>query len=330
MIIRTLSLNLLALLLFIMMTTSSAAADTTSAAGGGATIDTRPGDGTTATPPSSDHQQDEPTPQTIEAYERLDKWKGCLLPSGAAPPISRMVYKHNKSRAASTGFPSRLQVGTNLGLSHHETAAIFGWTTGDYRMINPIARGDNDVEFDEYPFLPNQTTKAKCRLSKVDVMPYVYVLRSALDKLPALNSQKQQRLWRGHGRRIDQQRPGSIIVLKGFTSVTRDRDNALEFAAKEEGTTSSKQRTLLCILEHFSARCISKLSARPREYEVLFPMDKTFEVVDPSTVDTAHEDALAVRKAAERLREKMPGAEIDLVYVREVGRPSSSDGSRSD
>ncbi|KAL7553257.1 hypothetical protein ACHAWF_016565 [Thalassiosira exigua] len=261
---------------------------------------------------------DQLTPEIVDAYERLDKWKGCLVPGAPA----RMVYEHNRSRAAATGFPTRLKVGSDYGLTDHETAAVFGWTTGDYRMVNPVARGLDVVEFDEHPFLPHETTKAACRLSREDVMPYVRVLGSALSKLPALDCHRQ-RLWRGHRRRINHE-VGSVVTMRGFTSVTRDRENALEFATKaNEGR--SPARTLVCVLDHFSARCVSKLSARREEMEVLFPADRTFRVVDPPG-DTATDDLMAVRRAAERLRKERPGAEIDLVYVEEVGRPSRSDG----
>ena len=51
--------------------------------------------------------------------------------------------------------------------------------------------------------------------------------------------------------------------------------------------------------------------------EVLFPAGTTFEVVDPPG-DTGSDDLTAVQSAAERMRENMPGADIDLIYVREV------------
>mmetsp|Transcript_29880 Transcript_29880/g.64709 ORF Transcript_29880/g.64709 Transcript_29880/m.64709 type:complete len:337 (+) Transcript_29880:352-1362(+) len=249
-------------------------------------------------------------PQTIEAYEALDKWKGCARSDA---PV-RLVYKHNRSRAAGAGFPTRLTVGSNLGLSDHETAAIFGWTTGDYRLLNPIARGSTVTEFDEYPFLPQDMAKVTCKLTREDVLPYIRVLSSALSKLPPLSS--QQRLWRGHRRKLTPSSVGSIIRMKGFTSVTRDRDNALDFA-KKSNEGRSNQRTLIGVLEHSSGRCISKLSARPGEMEVIFPADTTFEVVDPPG-DTGSDDLKAVQSASERMRESMPGGDIDLIYVREV------------
>jgi hypothetical protein len=249
-------------------------------------------------------------PQTIKAYEALDKWKGCA--SSDAPV--RLVYKHNRSRAAGAGFPTRLTIGSNLGLSDHETAAIFGWTTGDYRLLNPIARGSTVAEFDEYPFLPQDMAKVTCKLTREDVLPYIRVLNSALSKLPPLSS--QQRLWRGHRRKLMPSSVGSIVRMKGFTSVTRDRDNALDFVTKSnEGR--SKQRTLIGVLDHSSGKCISKLSARPGEMEVLFSADTTFEVVDPPG-DTGSDDLKAVQSAAERMRENIPGADIDLIYIREV------------
>lgn len=259
---------------------------------------------------AGDKQQQQLDPATIGAYESLNKWKGCSRTD--AP--TRLVYRHNRSRAATTGFPTRLATGTNIGLTEHETAAVFGWTTGDYRLLNPIARGLPIVEFDDYPFLPQEMTKTTCRLSRADVMPYVRVLSSALSKLPPLSS--QQMLWRGHRRRLVPSGVGRIFKMQGFTSVTRDRENAIEFATKSnEGR--SNQRTVIGILGHSGGKCISKLSARPGEMEVLFPPSTVFEVVDPPG-DTGGDDLRAVQKAAERMRESMPGAEIDLIYVREV------------
>jgi len=254
----------------------------------------------------------------------LDKWKtrvdappdgGDSDGSGVLP--SRLVYEHNRSRAAATGFPTRLAVGSKLGLTDHETAAVFGWTTGDYRLINPVARGAKFAEFDEYPFLPQKLTKARCRLSREDVLPYVRVLESALSKLPSSGLPPRQRLWRGHRRRLIHLTVGSVLTMDGFTSVTRDREEALQFAAKtNEGR--SDRRTLIAILEHSSARCVARLSARPNETEALFPPGARFEVVDPPRGDAAEEDLRAVRTAAERMRKEVPGATIDLVYVREV------------
>ena len=254
--------------------------------------------------------------QTIDAYERLDKWKRCVSDGspGVAELPQRLVYKHNRSRAAGTGFPTRLAVGKKAGLTDHETAAIFGWTTGDYRLLNPIARGQDAVEFDEYPFLPTKLTKVKCKLTREEVMPYVHVLSTALSKMPALSSQKM-RLWRGHRRLIRPSKVGSIIAMRGFTSVTRDREKALEFATKSNEGRSSK-RTLVGILEHSNARALSKISARSDEVELLFPLETTFEVVDPP--EEASDDLRAVQRAAESMRADQPDAEIELVYVREV------------
>jgi len=260
--------------------------------------------------------------QIIRKYEQLDKWKGCppSLSANRGSPLSRLVYQHNRARAAATGFPTRLAIGTKLGLSDHETCALFGWTTGDYRFINPIARdaNANAVEFDEYPLLPEKTNKVKCRLTRDDVLPYIRVMQSALSKLPPLQD-RQQRLWRGHKRSFSNHRPGSRMVsLQGFISTTRDREKALEFATKSnEGR--SQRRTLLCILQHHNAKCISKLSARRQEGEVLFSPGTVLEVVDPPG-DTFQEDIQAVKRATERMRESgsMPEATIDLIYVREV------------
>mmetsp|Transcript_12843 Transcript_12843/g.17194 ORF Transcript_12843/g.17194 Transcript_12843/m.17194 type:complete len:294 (+) Transcript_12843:114-995(+) len=252
--------------------------------------------------------------QYIEEFEKLNKWKGCLI--DGAP--ERFVYAHNRARAAGSGFPTSLAMGLDQGLTEHEVAAIFGWSTGDYRMINPIARGQSEVAFEDYPFLPNKLTKATCVLSRDDVIPYVHVLSSALSKLPPL-ANNAQRLWRGHRRYINAE-VGSTIVLRGFTSVTRDRDNALAFAAKPNEGTSS-QRTLISFVEHFSGRCISKLSARRDEMEVMFPLDTTFEVVprpDYDDDDDDSDDISAVLAAKERLKKTIPDVDINLVYLKEV------------
>ena len=195
---------------------------------------------------------------------------------------------------------------------------MFGWTTGDYRLINPIARDVEArvVEFDEYPFLPQDTVKVKCQLAREDVLPYIRVLQSALSRLPAL--QERQRLWRGHRRQLCNTRPGSMIRLEGFTSTTRDRDRALEFATKANEGRSQK-RTLMCILQHENAKCISKLSARREEGEVLFSPGTILEVVDPPG-DTYKDDADAVQRAVERMRklDSMSEAMIELIYTKEV------------
>ena len=114
------------------------------------------------------------------------------------------------------------EVGRGMGLTQHEVAAVLGWTTGapcrlqqdftlyfirlsqadmdytdssntscqDFRLINPIARGQEEVErgsragldgfklfkptwpeprFEDFP----RGQRTMCRLSRVDVMPYV-------------------------------------------------------------------------------------------------------------------------------------------------------------
>jgi len=308
-------LSIIILLMTSSLTTATAAdASTKSSSADGIIIATA----STSSSSVREQQLQQLDAKTIDAYERLDKWKRCNvddIPGSTTEVPSRLVYQHNRKRAAGTGFPTRLTTGNNLGLTDHETAAIFGWTTGDYRLLNPIARGLPMVEFDEYPFLPNKTTKVKCQLTREEVMPYILVLSSALSKLPVLSS--QQRLWRGHKRATHPSaKIGSIIEMRGFTSVTRDREIALEFAIKSNEGRSNK-RTLICILEHSTARAISKLSARPNETEVLFPPGRIFEIVDPPD-DTRGDDLAAVRRAMELMRKEILNAEIELVYVREV------------
>lgn len=255
----------------------------------------------------------------IEGFESLDKWKKCIttdvVDQDKIP--KRLVYKHNRARAAGSGFPTVLELGHKVGLTDHEVASLFGWTTGDYRFVNPIARGaTTTVEFSDYPLLPHKMTKATFSMTREEVLPYVYILSAALSKLPP--EEGKQRLWRGHKQPFaaSTKKIGDTLLLKGFTSVTRDRENALEFCIKDD-EDSPNQRTLLVIVESKSGRCISKFSARKGEMEVLFPLDVMFQVVEPPD-DSLEDDRKAVRQATERLQKKVPGAEIDLVYVKEV------------
>ncbi|CAJ1408688.1 unnamed protein product [Effrenium voratum] len=201
-----------------------------------------------------------------------------------------------------------MQVGKDLGLSEQEVSAVLGWTTGDYRLINPIARGQEEVEFEDYP----QGVKSKCRLHRAEVLPYVQVLGSALEKLPPASA---ARLYRGHRRAVELP-PGAVLKMPGFTSVSYDMDSALQFATQANQGRSVK-RSLLVFQESFSGRCISKLSARKREVEVLFPVDSCFEVA--AAAAAADADAAAeAEKAAEELRKTMPEAEVKVVYLRQV------------
>lgn len=257
----------------------------------------------------------------IARFEALDKWKQCVTTQGenvdATKIPNRMVYQHNKSRAAGSGFPSALEVGHSRGLTDHEAAAIFGWTTGDYRFINPIARGNETTEFSDYPFLPHQITKVNFVMMREEVLPYIQILSVALSKLPTQPG--DQRLWRGHMRPLPDatQTVGATFLMKGFTSVTRDRENALEFCIKNSGE-SPKQMVLLAIVESISGRCVSKFSARSEEMEVLFPLDTMFEVVEPPA-DYLEIDQNAVQQATKQVQNKAPGTTITLVYVMQTG-----------
>ncbi|CAK8988059.1 Putative NAD(+)--arginine ADP-ribosyltransferase Vis (Putative mono(ADP-ribosyl)transferase) (mADPRT) (mART) (Toxin Vis) [Durusdinium trenchii] len=248
-----------------------------------------------------------PRVSEAEAYERgfevLDKWKHCERDVGAS-----FVFEQNKSRAENSGFPSVMEVGRHMGLSEHEVAAVMGWTTGDFRLINPIARGQEEVEFDDYP----AGVKTLCRLHRAEVMPYIYVLNSALQKLPATSSGP---LYRGHRREVALA-TGSVILLPGFTSVSFDMDSAVKFATQANQGRSAK-RSLLVIQESFSGRSIAKLSARKNELEVLFPKDTYFEVIK---VDSEAAEK-AVADATVELQKSMPEAEVKVVYLREIAQP---------
>eukprot|EP00928_Gymnodinium_smaydae_P023159 TRINITY_DN19221_c0_g1_i1.p1 TRINITY_DN19221_c0_g1~~TRINITY_DN19221_c0_g1_i1.p1 ORF type:complete len:293 (+),score=48.74 TRINITY_DN19221_c0_g1_i1:108-986(+) len=241
----------------------------------------------------------------IEGFEKLDKWHRCEKKVGKCE-----VYKHNLGRAKFSGFPSALENAQAAGLNEHEGAALFGWTTGDFRFLNPIARGLKEVTFEDYP----SGVKTICTLSSQEVLPYVQVVSSALRKLPPAPS--GQTLWRGHRRTVPSE-VGSLVIFRGFTSTSYNRDESLTFAAQPNAGRSA-QRSLLGIKEHVSGRIISKFSARRQEAEVLFPVDTCFEVVPAS--ENAVDDAAAAEEAAAKLREKMPDAEIQVVYLREVSR----------
>ncbi|CAE7253768.1 unnamed protein product [Symbiodinium microadriaticum] len=243
----------------------------------------------------------------VRAFELLDKWKNCDRTVGQS-----LVYAQNKLRAENEGFPSIMEVGRGMGLTQHEVAAVLGWTTGDFRLINPIARGQEEVEFEDFP----RGQRTMCRLSRVDVMPYVQVLHGAVQKLPALSS--TQPLYRGHRREVALP-VGSVVLLPGFTSTSYDMDGAVAFA-KQANQGRSAKRTLLVIQESFSGRLIAKLSARKYEAEVLFPIDTTFKVVETSTSPATE----AAANATEELRRSMSEAEIRVVCLCEVEKPEDA------
>eukprot|EP00930_Biecheleria_cincta_P022262 TRINITY_DN16274_c0_g2_i1.p1 TRINITY_DN16274_c0_g2~~TRINITY_DN16274_c0_g2_i1.p1 ORF type:complete len:286 (-),score=64.61 TRINITY_DN16274_c0_g2_i1:295-1152(-) len=250
-------------------------------------------------------------PPDLEGFEALDKWKRCER-EGVGECL---VYKHNRTRAANEGFPSRLEVGKAEGLTDHEVASVLGWTTGDFRFVNPIARGQDEVEFEEYFGTEDASGSktAKCRLTQQEVLPYVQVLNHTLLKMPAVAG--SQRLWRGHRRPIPAE-VGTVIMLRGFTSVSVNPDEAVGFVARANLGKSPK-RSILAFQQHRSGRGISKLSARRQEAEVLFPLNSCFEVV-AGDADTSAADDKVVKEAEEELRQGLPEAEIRIVYLKEV------------
>eukprot|EP00435_Cladocopium_sp_Y103_P029520 s3656_g7.t1 len=262
-------------------------------------------------------------------FEVLDKWKHGERDVGPC-----LVFEQNKSRAENTGFPSVMEVGKqSLGLSEHQVAAVLGWTTGDYRLINPIARGQEEVEFEDYP----GGVKTRFKLHRAEVMPYIYVLNSALQQLPVASG-STQRLFRGHRREVaateassrqvillqlgrgpENGTSRSLPVRQGFTSVSYDMESALKFATQANQGRSAKRS----LLEYRSGRSIAKLSARKGEVEVLFPQDTYFEVLC-SPADAAHLEA--AKEATAELQKAMPEAEaeVQVVYLREVARPEDA------
>ncbi|KAL3931054.1 MAG: hypothetical protein SGBAC_011485 [Bacillariaceae sp.] len=275
------------------------------------------------TPPATaitiDHHQ-----SIVDAFESLNKWKTTVSETTKSIP-SRLVFSHNKSKAAGKGFPTVLDTGRRFGLTDHEIAALFGYTTGDYRFVNPIARGQGTVEFDDYPWLPQDFSKIKFVLTRDEVRPCVHMLSAALSKLQQSNNSSLQRAWRGHKRPLPN-RTGQRFVLEGFGSATLDRDTALEFCIKTDGevTKQNAKRTLIGIVQSTGGTSISKFSARPQEMEVLFPPNTAFEVVDPPSEDSSEEDTRAVKDAVEKLQKNAPDATIELLYVKEVS--TTNDG----
>eukprot|EP00929_Paragymnodinium_shiwhaense_P027668 TRINITY_DN16194_c0_g1_i11.p1 TRINITY_DN16194_c0_g1~~TRINITY_DN16194_c0_g1_i11.p1 ORF type:complete len:295 (-),score=48.27 TRINITY_DN16194_c0_g1_i11:396-1280(-) len=244
------------------------------------------------------------------AFERLDKWKRCERPGVG----SCLVYDANLSRARFDGFPSALENGQQWGLTTHEVAAVFGWSTGDYRFVNPIARGASEVRFEDYP---SGSEPAMCALTREEVSPYIYFLSSALRKLPSDVSSNW--MWRGHHRRIDGG-PGSVVVFEGFTSASFNRDEAVKFAIKDPVPEKSHTRTLLVFQETCTGKLISKLSARRREAEVLFPIGAAFEVMPPPSDSERSADEAAANEAQQAMRKHIDDAEVHVVYLRELER----------
>lgn len=244
-----------------------------------------------------------PPRDDAEAFEKLNKWKRCERDVGEF-----MVYQQHLQRAEYNGFPSSLEVGRGMGLTAHQVAALMGWTTGDFRFVNPVARGEAEATFEDYP----SGVKALCRLAREEVMPYVHVLASALQALPPVPP--GQRLWRGHRMRMSNE-AGSVIALSGFTSATYDRDEALRFATQVTDSERSAQRTLIAIEEHSSGRSIAKFSARRGELEVLFPLNRRFQVLPGERADA---DERAVQDRVAEMRRSIPEAEVQLIRVREV------------
>eukprot|EP00933_Yihiella_yeosuensis_P022482 TRINITY_DN17708_c0_g1_i1.p1 TRINITY_DN17708_c0_g1~~TRINITY_DN17708_c0_g1_i1.p1 ORF type:complete len:275 (-),score=61.08 TRINITY_DN17708_c0_g1_i1:376-1200(-) len=251
----------------------------------------------------------EVTEPDLQGFESLDKWKRCERDTEEF-----LVFQKHLARAKYNGFPSTLEFGKEMGLTDHEVSAVFGWTTGDFRFVNPIARGLDEVTFEDYP----GGNKAMCHLRREEVLPYIQVLSSALRKLPPTAS-RQQRLWRGHRRPVPSE-PGTVLMFRGFTSTSYDRDESLRFAA-QTNAGQSVARTLLAIEEHFSGRTVAKLSARKGEVEVLFPLNRYFEVIDG---EASSADQAAVDAAVEGMRKEMPDAEVKILHLKEVEASSKA------
>ena len=238
----------------------------------------------------------------------------------------------NSPNSHSTNLSTRRKKHDRRGLSPPQVAALFGWTTGDFRFVNPVARGADGVSFDELPpgfgFAP-----VRCSLTRREVLPYVAVLVSALQALPA-PVRLGARVWRGHARAVPAE-CGQILLLPGFTSCSYSADEAIRFATQHYSPLKCGARSLLVIDEHSSGRDVRAFSARRREAEVLFPADTAFEVLTrlKVQVDDEHSSSssqqassaalapdvrAALRDALREMRRASPAAELEVVHLREV------------
>lgn len=240
--------------------------------------------------------------ELLRAFGRLDRRRRC------DPPLRSTVTVQEEAlrRARAEGLDGRRH-----GLLPEEAAAITGWTSGDFKFVNPIARGEAEVEFDTVD-LGVSGFKARCRLARQEVMPYVAVVSWALSRLP---THRGGRLWRGHRRPIDEPF-GAPVTFDGFTSFTVSREQALDFVRDRE-LGRSPRRTLVVIDAHRSARYIADLSVRRWEGEVLFPLGTRFRV---SGRGPSPEDERVVGEALAELSAGVGSeARIDVVHLVEDG-----------
>jgi len=223
----------------------------------------------------------------VNGFEKLDKYAHC---DGKVDPY--MVYQRNLGLS-----PERvLSAGREAGLLQQEAVAIFGWTLGDFEFLNKIAWGAQNVTFGVEPFgFPH------CTLKKADVLPYIEVLVSGLQRLPAAQPAV---LWRGSKRSA--KRLGKVIA-GGFDSTSRSFDAAFNFVKGSGGS-------LWAIESHTAGKDISNFSDKPAEGEVLFPAGSRLEVVDCSPVVIT--DAIR-RKVKEA---ETPSQKIDIICLK--GAPS--------
>lgn len=235
----------------------------------------------------------------------------CKTDERACELLSRASSYLESLNVDSIGFPSVFAFGKQHGLTEHESAAVYGWTTGDFFFVNPIARGQDEVEY--YSRARESNTLRK--LAREKVLPYIQILSLALSKLPPCSI--TQRLYRGHRRAVDAE-IGRVVSMSGFFSATYDMDISLGFVTQSNLGRFSR-RTLIVIESSFSGRIVSRMSARKFESEVLFPMDTYFEIV-PGPPDVGKDESI-VQEATEKLRKELPDAEIDIVYLREVANP---------
>lgn len=224
----------------------------------------------------------------VEEYEKLDKYAHC---NGKVDHY--MVYQKNLGLASK----AVLTAGQDAGLLQQETVAIFGWTLGDYEFINKVAWGAAEVSFGVEPFgFPT------CTLSKAEILPYIEVLVSGLNKLPPA---VPATLWRGSKKSAEEL---GKLITGGFSSTSRDFGSAFNFVSSSGGS-------LWAIESHTSGKDISIFSDKPTEGEVLFAAGSRLEVVECSPTIITDEIRQKVKESEDEYHKK-----IDIICMK--GDPS--------
>lgn len=216
------------------------------------------------------------TASPVEDFEKLDRNAHC------DGEVDRFMEYQDNLNEVSHFFPSVLRAGQHAGLTQQETVAIYGWTSFEFNVINPIAWGKNESTFGVWG---KNDELVNCTLSKAEVWPYIDVLISAMNKLPSAQPVGAT-LWRGSG--MSAKELGNVIT-GGFSSTSTEFGYALEWLQSRRCGGS-----LWAIESHTSGKDISKFSQFEMESEVLFPMGSRLEVVEcsPTTISNARQQQI--------------------------------------